>query len=336
LTAQSSFPTLGTTATVIATQGLADAVAAVQRTVDAFDRACSRFREDSELSALNRAGGRTVRAGPLLLAAVRAAERAAQVTDGDVDPSLGAALIALGYDRDFDEGLGDRGAGGEPGAVESVATRRRMSFAAVPGWRTIRLDERAGTIAVRPGVILDLGATAKALAADHAAAAALSAAGGGVLVSLGGDIATAGSAPAGGWRIRVTDDHRSGEDAPGQWISIVSGGLATSSTTARRWRRAGVTVHHLLDPASGTPVHAGWRTVSVAASCCLDANIASTASIIRGERALAWLDGLGLAARLVDDAGCVVRAGAWPAEGDDLPARGDRPPARAARAEVPA
>jgi thiamine biosynthesis lipoprotein len=298
---------------------LADAVAAVDRIVDAFDRGCSRFRDDSDLAALNRAGGRTVAAGPILLDAVAAAVRAAELTDGDVDPSLGEALIALGYDRDFDLGLDGRGADAEGGAVEATASERRVAFAAVPGWRTIRLDRRAGTIGLAPGVALDLGATAKALACDRAAAAAGGATGDGVLVSLGGDIATAGAAPAGGWRVRVTDDHRGGVEAPGQWITIFSGGLATSSTTARRWHRGGETVHHLLDPRSRQPARSGWRTVSVAAASCLDANIASTAAIVRGGRAVGWLRELGLAARLVGEDGRAVHVAGWPEQGDDLP-----------------
>jgi thiamine biosynthesis lipoprotein len=332
LTAQTSFPALGSTATVVTSGAdrLPAAVAAVGDTVDAFDRACSRFRDDSELMALNRAAGRTVSVGPVLLDAVAAALRAAEVTGGDVDPSLGAALIRLGYDRDFDLGLGDRGAGRSGGAVESAAVRGRISFAAVAGWRTIRINQRAATVAVGPGVMLDLGATAKALAGDRAAAAAHEACEAGVLVSLGGDIATAGPSPAGGWRVRVTDDHRAGFEAPGQWIAIHGGGLATSSTTVRRWRHRGKTVHHLLDPATGRPARSGWRTVSVAAASCLDANIATTAAIIRGWPALDWLAQLSLAARLVDDDGQVTHLGGWPGDGEDLP------PRTGARAEAPA
>jgi thiamine biosynthesis lipoprotein len=323
LTAQTSFPALGSTATVVTTNAevLPDAVAAVNDTVDAFDRACSRFRDDSELSALNHAGGRAVSASPVLMDAVAAAVRAAEATDGDVDPSLGAALVALGYDRDFDLGLGDRGAVAGGDAVESAPTRPQISFAVVPGWHTIRLDRRAQTISTDPGVALDLGATAKALAGDRAAAAAQRACGAGVLVSLGGDIATAGRAPAGGWRVRVTDDHRSGFGAPGQWIAVHGGGLATSSTVVRRWRRGGETVHHLLDPASLHCARSGWRTVTVAAGSCLDANIASTAAIVRGQPAIEWLLELGLAARLVDDDGRAVHVGGWTADGDDLPPR---------------
>jgi thiamine biosynthesis lipoprotein len=133
-------------------------------------------------------------------------------------------------------------------------------------------------------------------------------------VSIGGDIATCGSAPRGGWRIRVTDDHRSDCSAEGQTISIRSGGLATSSTAVRRWDRAGRTMHHIIDPATGAPVRATWRTVSVAAADCTDANIATTAALVRGESAPDWLAGLGLPARLVDREGSVTTLGEWPAE----------------------
>jgi thiamine biosynthesis lipoprotein len=133
-----------------------------------------------------------------------------------------------------------------------------------------------------------------------------------VLVSLGGDIATAGRSPRGGWPIHVTDDHRSSPQAPGQTVAIRSGGLATSSTSTRRWVHAGEIAHHLLDPADGAPVQGPWRTASVAAGSCLEANIASTAAIVRGEGALAWL--ATLPARLVADDGAVTVIGGWPAQ----------------------
>jgi thiamine biosynthesis lipoprotein len=133
-------------------------------------------------------------------------------------------------------------------------------------------------------------------------------------VSVGGDIATSGPAPAGGWQIRVTDDHRHRPSAPGQTVSIHSGGLATSSTAVRRWSHGGRTMHHILDPRTGEPSSSTWRTVSVAAASCADANIASTASIVRGSAAPAWLASLGLPARLLDADGEVTTVGAWPAE----------------------
>lgn len=285
---------------------LATARCTVERLVAEFDQACSRFRDDSELSLLNAAAGRWLQVSPLLAEAIRAALHAAQLTDGDVDPTIGQALIALGYDRDFE-------------LLRSGGRVRRPSLAAVPGWRTVQIDEAGQNARLPRGVILDLGATAKALCADQAAAAASLAAGCGVLVSLGGDLAIAGEAPAEGWRIRVTDDHRSDVSAPGQWIALSSGGLATSSTAVRRWATAEGEAHHLVDPSSGRPTFGPWRTVSVTAASCLEANIASTAAIIRGGRAVQWLRELRLPSRLVTVDGHVRHLAGWPADGDDLP-----------------
>ncbi len=299
------FPALGSTAIVSLTEadGLDRAQRVVQGVIAEFDLACSRFRADSELSALNRAAGTAVEVSPLLLDALDAALRAARVTAGDVDPTVGEALIALGYDRDF-----------AAVSARSGAEARPISLAAVPGWRAVELDHAAASVRVPRGVTLDLGATAKALAADRAADAAHRAAGCGAMVGLGGDFAVAGPAPEGGWRIRVTDDHRAGTEAPGQWIAVRSGGLASSSTTTRRWGSA----HHLVDPATGGPAAVVWRTASVAAGTCLDANIASTAAIIRGRRAPDWLRSLALPSRLVRSDGSVIHLAGWPAEGDDL------------------
>jgi FAD:protein FMN transferase len=302
----------GTVAVVAASDPvrLDAAVAAVTRVVDEFDRACSRFRPDSELSMLNDRAGEFVAVGPVLLEAVSAALRAARLTAGDVDPTVGGALIALGYDRTFSE--------------LSSGTARSRPLAAVPGWRTVQVDHSASTIRVTPGVSLDLGATAKALAADHAAAAALEAAGCGVLVSFGGDLAVLGPAPEDGWRVRVTDDHRAGVDAPGQWITLWGGGLATSSVAVRRWETDSGVAHHLVDPSTGGSVDSVWRTVSVCAASCLDANIASTASIVRGSRAVGWLEGLGLPSRLVRVDGTACHVAGWPVAGDDLPVSASR------------
>ena len=176
-----------------------------------------------------------------------------------------------------------------------------------PGWRGVELTE--STIRVPAGVPLDLGATGKALAADRAATAISGATGGaGVLVSLGGDIATAGQPPAGGWQIHVTDDHRSDQTAPGQTVVIQSGALATSGTTVRR----GPNGHHIIDPRTGASAETPWQTVSVTAASCVDANTASTASIVLGVLAPGWLAVRGLAARLVDNLGRVTTVGGWP------------------------
>jgi thiamine biosynthesis lipoprotein len=132
-----------------------------------------------------------------------------------------------------------------------------------------------------------------------------------VLVNLGGDIAVAGRPPPAGWTVRVADDHQAPADAPGQSLTIHSGGLATSSTTVRRWGRSS---HHIIDPRTGRPAESRWRTVSVAAGNCVDANTASTAAIVKGDDAPAWLGARGMPARLVDRDGGVLTVAGWPEE----------------------
>jgi thiamine biosynthesis lipoprotein ApbE len=247
-----------------------------------------------------------VRVDPLLLEALEVALRAAQLTDGDVDPTLGRALELAGYDRDWDA-LRD-------GAHDCAEQRRAgVVVSLVPAWSQVRVDRGRGTVRVPAGAQLDLGATAKAWAADRAAASAAAAGGCGALVSIGGDVATYGRGPARGWLIHVTDDHRSDPSAPGQTVRVGDGGLATSSTAVRRWRQAGRSMHHIIDPRTSLPARDTWRTVSVAAADCTQANIAATAAIVRGERAAQWLAQLGLPARLVGWDGRVHTVAGWPA-----------------------
>jgi thiamine biosynthesis lipoprotein ApbE len=286
---------------------LESAVAETKIELEACDLACSRFRADSELSKINAMRGRKdVEASAWLVDAIAVARHAAAETDGLVDPTLGARLIALGYDRTFEEMELDGG------AVTFGAHR-------VDAWRSIATDLRHRRVSIPAGVTLDLGATAKALCADRAAARAEIRTGVGVLVSIGGDIRIAGQAPGEGWDIRVTDraDTPPESPAPGQTISLGAGGLATSGTAVRRWRRGGEVLHHLIDPVTGRPADSPWRTVSVAASSCVDANIASTAAVLLGVAAPSWLTMRGLPARLVDQAGAVRTTGGWP---DDEPA----------------
>jgi thiamine biosynthesis lipoprotein len=158
-------------------------------------------------------------------------------------------------------------------------------------------------------VRLDLGATAKAVAADRCARLVSGSLGVGVLVSLGGDIATAGPGPVGGWQVLVRD--RPGE--PSTTVRIADGtALATSSTLGRRWTAGGQSRHHILDPRTCLPAEPVWRTVSVGAPDCLAANTLSTAAIVRGHAAVPWLRSLGAPARLVAADASVVTLGGWP------------------------
>ncbi len=277
------------------------AAAAVQRVVAAIDAAASRFRDDSELSRLNASPDRDVVVSPLLAQAIAAALRGARLSGGAVDPTVGSAIRLAGYDTDFSLVSSDGG------PIKLVAE-------SVPGWQAVRFDAGARMVRLPRGVEIDLGATAKALASDLAAAAALEAVGGGgVLVSLGGDIAVAGEAPPKGWLIQTSEDSRAPIDDAEETVSILSGGLATSSTTVRRWTRGGVALHHIIDPATGLPVNGRWRTATVAAATCVDANIASTAAIVLGDAAKSWLEERRLAARLVELDGTVHRLAGWPA-----------------------
>jgi thiamine biosynthesis lipoprotein len=237
----------------------------------------------------------------VLFEAVETALRAAAATEGAVDPTIGGSLRSLGYDCDFAL------IGTDDDRRQVVRLRRRPT-----GWRRVLLDRERRTIRIPKGVELDLGATGKAFAADRAAGRIAAELGNGVLVSLGGDIAVAGTPPAGGWPVRVTDDHRE-PDGEGPTIALHGGGLATSSTTVRRWRVDGVERHHIVDPRTGRSAPEVWRTASVTAATCADANAASTAAIVLGEAAPAWLSRTGLAARLVRQDGGIVSIAGWPA-----------------------
>ncbi|MHB1774909.1 MAG: FAD:protein FMN transferase [Acidimicrobiales bacterium] len=264
--------------------------------VDAMDRAASRFRADSEVCMLRDAGGLPRPVSPTLLEAVLVAVRMAAATDGAVDPTVGAAMCRIGYDRDFGD-LGRRVAGRLP-APE-----------AVPGWRLIEIDEERSTIRVPAGTLIDLGATAKGLTADRVATRAAAGLRCGVMVSLGGDVAVAGPPPPGGFAIGVGDVAGGVADVE---VAIAGGGLATSGVSVRRWVLGGHPVHHLVDPASGLPVEAVWRTVSVVAATCVGADAAATAAMVKGRDAPSWLAGRGLPARLVTPTGEVELVGPWP------------------------
>ena len=325
---------LGTTARVVVwpPNWTGRVLAAVDAELALLDGQASRFRHDSEISRLHHAlahpagvADPTHRSSCILseglAEAIAVALAAAEWTGGLVDPTVGGALCGLGYDRDFaalPQGTAGQAAPPEPGYV--------------PGWRSVRLDGRRLRLAA--GVRLDLGATAKGLGSDRAArAAADRVPGGGVLVSLGGDIAVAGEAPLGGWPVLVGDEpERPGQEPAvggarrvlppreplGQVVRLPAGALATSSVRCRQWRRGGRTLHHIVDPRTGLPAAGPWRTASIAAANCAEANAAATAAIVAGEQAAGWLAAQGLPARLVGHDGSVRLLGSWPATAGGL------------------
>jgi thiamine biosynthesis lipoprotein len=301
--ATAQWPVWSTTARLVVTDPAALPLAReiAQQLIADVDAACSRFRPDSELVTLPL--GERVRVSALLARLVRAALMAAGATDGLVTPTIGAALIDSGYDRDWSMmgstfPLGTRG---------TTTLRVRQA----PSWRRIQLQGQWLTVPI--GTRLDLGATGKALTSDLIAAAVFAQLGIGVLVGLGGDIATAGPTPDGGWNVLVQD--RPGD--PAVTVALPPGGaIATSSTQGRRWIASGQQMHHILDPRSCRPAQTVWRTASVAAATCAHANALSTAALILGPEAPAWLRGQGAASRLVAANGDVVCVAGFP-DGDD-------------------
>ena len=277
---------------------LAAAESCVREVTAAVDAACSRFREDSELVARSADLERGTEVSPLLATLVHQALDAARLTDGDVDPTLGNRMVSLGYDVAFADASPET----RPAVVADALDGR-------PAWRRVLLSGRF--LRVPTGVRLDLGATAKAAAADMAAASITARLGVGALVSLGGDVATAGPDPSGGWQVRVQDL----DGDPADHVRIASGwSVATSSTQKRRWEQDGHARHHILDPRWGLPAEAVWRSVTVVAPSCVTANTMTTAAVVRGRAAPEWLRASGRAARLVAADGSVVRLGGWPAD----------------------
>ncbi|MCW2847198.1 MAG: FAD:protein transferase [Marmoricola sp.] len=273
------------------------AAALVDAELARVEQACSRFRPDSELMTLARDEDGSTVLSPLLADLMRAALSAARDSGGAVDPTLGAVLAGLGYDRDIAE----------------VRARESHSPVVVlrpyAGWRSLRLEGRR--LQMPPGTQLDLGATAKAVAADRCASLVADRLGTGVLVSLGGDIATAGPTPAGGWQVTVQDLP---DDVPQQITLHGGAALATSSSARRTWFQDGRPRHHLVDPSTRLPATGPWRSVTVVAPTCLRANTATTAAMVKGDDALAWLRSTGLPARLVSHSGALVTLGGWPRE----------------------
>jgi FAD:protein FMN transferase len=302
-----SFRAIGTTATVVVDdEASADSARALLAAdlVD-LDEACSRFRPDSELRRLERdGGGRPTPVSPLLYGALEAACAVAERTAGIVDPTIGSALVAHGYDRDFADVV--------PDGAEVASARP------APGWWRIALDPGSRTVAVPPGVHVDLGSTGKAFAADRSARRIATALGCGVLVNLGGDVAVSGPAPLDGWGVGIASTSAIAPEDVDEVVALWRGGLASSGTTARAWTRGGRRVHHIIDPWTGAVAPSTWSLVSVLAPSCLEANGWSTAAVVWGDDAPGNLAGHGLAARLVGRDGTVVRVGSWP-----VPAAGD-------------
>lgn len=300
-----SFSAIGCEHTIIALRpdALEDAVAVAQAYLAGLDLAASRFRDDSELSRLNaraRTSDVTAVLSAQLARSLSAALRVARLTKGLVDPTVGAALQANGYNVDLDE-------------VRARVPRAPGTAVPATGWDRLLFDPSSRLLTMPAGTVLDLGASAKAQAADHLAHLLSASLPGGFLVNLGGDIAVGGDVPPGGWQIGV-------EDSTGRTLQVVTShgqALTTSSTRHRTWQTSRGTAHHIVDPRTGQVSDPVWAQVTCCAATALEANAATTAAIVLGEAAPLWLASHALPALLIpaDDTQPPVRIGGWPAEG---------------------
>ena len=219
------------------------------------------------------------------------------------------------------------------GSATTATSRRWLEAVPAPcsdpapiaGWRSVVVDAQRSIVTLPAGTRLDLGATAKAWAVDRICDAIWRQLGCGALVSLGGDLAVRG-APEGGFDVGIADI--CGDPAAPVAVAISTGGLATSGIGNRHWLLGGTPVHHLVDPSTGLPADTHWKTVSVAAGSCLDANTASTAAMVKGRGAADWLEELGLPARLVRPDDSVVTVAGWPTDPTERPAPVLRPARR--------
>jgi len=276
---------------------LSVACSAARGVIEAVDATCSRFRQDSELSRLNdSAGTGYIEVSALLDEAIGVALDAAAATGGLVDPTIGALIERVGYTVTFTD-------------LPLDGPAIDLEIRSAPGWERVLRDRSARRVSLPEEASLDLGAVGKAWATDRAARAAAARIGAAALVACGGDVAVAGPDRVDGWHVRVAQTC----DAPAwQDVLVFDGGLATSGTGSRSWRRGGQTLHHILDPTTGLPAASGWIMASVAAASCAEANAAATGAIVLGDDAPSWLAAQGLPARLVHRDGSVLILGSWP------------------------
>ncbi|WP_043457691.1 FAD:protein FMN transferase [Gordonia polyisoprenivorans] len=320
-----TFPALGTSVSVVCTsrEVLADAVSVVRTRLSELDRAASRFRADSELARINMLSGClaaidpgamfTTRVGTTLAKCLTAAVHTEQLTDGLVCASLGAELVACGYDEDF---AAVRARSTAAVAV-STGPQPNVSQPQRPVAQRMSFDERNDELSLAAGSTLDLGSSAKAWAADAIVDELTRHAAGGFLLSLGGDVATAGSPPPDGWAVGL----RRPDDSDLMVVRSTGQALATSSTQRRQWLFNGSTQHHIIDPRTGAPARTQWAQVSCAAPTALQANAASTAAVILDSSAPRWLSQRGIPACLVATDNRVVLTPGWPETADVGPGR---------------
>jgi thiamine biosynthesis lipoprotein len=280
------FRAMGSDAHVIVVGGPAGLARRARDRIDDLERRWSRFRSDSEVSALTgRAGSRVAVSAETRLLVERAVD-AWRLTGGAFDPTVLGAVLRAGYTRSFDEG----------------AITAPGSSSLLVGCTDISVD--GAGVRLPAGTGFDAGGIGKGLAADLVVGEVLSAGANGVCVNLGGDLRAEGEPPDGqAWTVAV--EHPL-VDAPLALLGLRAGAVATSTTLKRAWTIDGRTVHHLIDPATGQASDSDLALACVVAGEAWMAEVLAKAVLLRGSgRAFDLLDA-GVEAMIVDGAGRIA------------------------------
>jgi FAD:protein FMN transferase len=264
--------------------------------LDDIEGRWSRFRPDSELTALNAHSGSPVFTSPDTATVVAMAVEAWRVTGGLFDPTVHDALVATGYDRTFDD-------------IDATAPSPTAAVT-VPGPADIEVDERIGLVVLPPGCHIDLGGIGKGRSADLVIDQLLDAGAAGACVDLGGDVRVGGLTVSGGddWVIAVDDPFEPGRDLA--LLRLAGGAVTTSSRVKRRWATGAGPAHHLIDPTTGRPAESGLAAVTVVAGTAAWGEVHAKAALIAGpQRGRSLIEDAGMCALLVADDGTVTTAG---------------------------
>jgi FAD:protein FMN transferase len=285
------FRAMGTDVTVLLLDAPPDAPDRAAAELERLEAKWSRFRPTSELCAINDAAPNPVVVSTETFAIVDRAVGAWHATNGFYDPTVLPAVVAAGYDRDFEQ------------VVRGGAGPARPA-GAPPGCDGIRLDPLVHTVRLPAGVALDLGGIGKGYAADLVAADLVDAGARGVLVNLGGDLRAMGEAPSEhGWVVEVDDPLGTGATGA---LALTRGAIATSTRLRRAWTRDRAPLHHLIDPRTGEPARSGLASVTVVAGDSWRAEVLAKAACVAGAReGAALVLGAGSTALFVHDDGRV-------------------------------
>lgn len=279
-----TFHVMGNRARVVVTGPDADKLAVwAQRRLEGLEARWSRFRPDSEISALNGAGGVPTIVSADTFTLVHHAVQAWSATGGWFDPTMLGELVAEGYDRSHGllpppvavpsagaTGLGD-------GSADPAEPGRRWSPCG-----DIALEPGVHLVTLPPGVAFDPGGIGKGLAADMVATELMVRGAEGAMVELGGDLRIIGEHPDGGptWTVAIDDPAQRGRDL--FRFGFADGGVATSSQLQRRWATGRGDRHHLLDPTTGAPSSSTVGTVVVATGAAWWGEVLAKAALLAG------------------------------------------------------